>query len=148
MPTPPAATARWKSTSASVTTLRGAMPSNVAALTIRLRRVIGPSAPRAKGSGVTAGSRSGAGSAEPEVLDGVSAQVLRDRRLGHVVLREGGERLLHGAGVVIRVAGAPGGDVREDVGQACDRRLPRVEAHEGRPFKEDVLRLEADVADA
>jgi len=38
--------------SCSVTTLPGAIPSNVAALTIRLRRVIGPSAAGAKGSDV------------------------------------------------------------------------------------------------
>src|SRR3954449_10897672 len=51
MPTPPRATAVWKSTSRSVTSPRGVDPSNVAALTIRLRRVSGPSRAGANGSG-------------------------------------------------------------------------------------------------
>src|SRR5687767_1909695 len=50
MPTPPAATRLWKSMSLSVTTLRGVIPSNVAALMMRFRSVTGPSFAGANGS--------------------------------------------------------------------------------------------------
>jgi hypothetical protein len=43
IPTPPAACRRWKSISAGVTSASGVRPSNVAALTIRLGTVTGPS---------------------------------------------------------------------------------------------------------
>src|ERR1700759_344428 len=43
MPTPPAATRRWKAISSSLTTAPRVMPSKVAALIVRLRSVIGPS---------------------------------------------------------------------------------------------------------
>ena len=61
---------------------------------------------------------------------------------------ERGEHLVDCPRVVVRVTRAPGSHVLEDVGLARDRRLPGVEAHERRPFEEDVLGLEADVADA
>src|SRR5688572_4719715 len=48
--TPPAAIRRWNSISVSETTLRGLMPSNVAAFTTRLRSSTGPSRAGANGS--------------------------------------------------------------------------------------------------
>ncbi len=50
-PIPPRATARWKSTSSSVTCPCGVRPSKVAALTVRLRSVTGPSRTGAKTEG-------------------------------------------------------------------------------------------------
>jgi len=47
---PPAAIARWNSIRLPVTTLRGLMPSKVAALSTRLRKLTGPSSAAAKGS--------------------------------------------------------------------------------------------------
>src|SRR6478609_1193782 len=50
MPTPPAAVSRWNSTRSSETSAFGVLPSKVADLIRRLRRVIGPSFAGAKTS--------------------------------------------------------------------------------------------------
>ena len=59
---------------------------------------------------------------------------------------EHGPRLGGSRGVVVRVAGSPGGLVAEQVGHAADRLLPAVEADDERVSVPDLFGLEADVA--